>query len=209
MPTIPPAPAPDAMLDAAQPNGTVLEFLNARRSCSAPLLREPGPTPEQLDDILRLAARIPDHRRLAPWRFLIFEGEARHQAGDLIARRYAQCQPSASEEDLALERRRFSTAPIIVAVISSPDFEHKTPVWEQELSAGALCYNLLLVANAAGFAGNWLSYWMAFDAPLCASFGVQAHERIAGFIYLGTNNDKVPERPRPLVKTLTSRWHPA
>ncbi len=206
MPIIPPPPATDAMLACAQPSDEVLAFLNTRRSCPAPALSEPGPDRIELSKLLRLATRVPDHRRLAPWRFIIFDGAAQQQVGTVFAKRFLELHPQASADDLTRERRRFSCAPVVVAVISSPDPAHKTPVWEQELSAGALCYNLLLVANAAGWAGNWLSQWIAFDTKIASDLGLIANERVAGFIHLGTGQEPIRERPRPEIAPLISYW---
>ena len=202
----PEAPAADAMLAATQPSPPVLTFLNARRSFPAAALKEPGPNPEEVSQIVRLAMRVPDHRRLAPWRVMVFEGEARGRAGEVFADRHLALNPHATPEDLDRERRRFCCAPLVIAVISSPDQDHKTPVWEQELSVGALCFNLLLVANAAGWAGSWLTGWMAFDRQIAREFGLQDHERFAGFFHLGTARNMVKERPRPAVEPLLKYW---
>ncbi|MDQ7019197.1 MAG: nitroreductase [Robiginitomaculum sp.] len=202
----PEAPAADAMLAASHPNAKVLAFLNVRRSFPAAALKEPGPNREEISQILRLAMRVPDHRRLSPWRVMVFDGSARARAGEVFAARYRELNPRASVEELDRERRRFCCAPLVIAVISSPDHDHKTPVWEQELSVGALCFNLLLVANAAGWAGSWLTGWMAFDRQIAKEFGLQDHERFAGFFHLGTAKDKVKERPRPVVEPLLSYW---
>ncbi len=202
----PDAPAPNTMLDGTRQSASVLEFLSTRRSFPVAALNAPGPDHEQLQGILKLATRVPDHLCLAPWRFLTFEGNAREQAGALFAQRYGVLHTDALPDELARERRRFCCAPVVIAVISSPNIAHKTPVWEQELSAGALCYNLLLASNAAGWAGVWLSQWMAFDPFIAAEFGLSKDERIAGFIHLGTANQKVKERPRPDLAPLVSSW---
>ncbi len=202
----PEAPAADAMLAASQPDAHVLAFLNTRRSFPAAALKEPGPSREEISQIVRLAMRVPDHRRLSPWRIMVFDGPARARAGEVFAARYRELNPQASTQELDRERRRFCCAPLVIAVISSPDCDHKTPVWEQELSVGALCFNLLLVANAAGWAGSWLTGWMAFDRQIAREFGLQDHERFAGFFHLGTAKDTVKERPRPAVEALLSYW---
>jgi nitroreductase len=204
--TCPDAPEPDAMLAPSQQSEAVLNFLNTRRSSSAPLLRAPGPTGKALQALLRLAMRVPDHRRLSPWRVVVIEGDSRAKAGALFAARYAQLHPEASQERLALEHRRFCCAPTVLAIISSPDKTHKTPVWEQELSTGAFCYNLLLSANASGWAGCWLTGWMAFDEGVAKAFELKSHERFAGFIHLGTSTTSVRERPRPDAAAHISFW---
>ncbi len=201
-----PPPAADALLASARPDAAVLAFLNSRRSCPAPMLHAPGPDAKELAQILRLAARVPDHRRLTPWRFLVFSGKAKEEAGALFASRYEQVHDGASPEDLAREARRFNAAPVVVAVIFSPDAGHKTPLFEQQLSTGALCYNLLLAANASGYAGSWLSGWMAQDEAIATAFGLGKDERIAGFIHLGSASTPVRERPRPDMERLITFW---
>jgi len=150
--------------------------------------------------------RVPDHRRVEPWRCLVFEGDARKTAGQMIADVHASKTPNAEEKDLEIERQRFLRAPVVIGVVSSPDKAHKTPVWEQELSAGAVCQNLLLSANAAGWAGVWLSEWIAFDETVAERFGLAENERFAGFIYIGTATQNAPERARPKIGEKISRW---
>jgi nitroreductase len=204
--TCPDAPKPDAMLAPSQQSEAVLSFLNTRRSSPAPLLRAPGPTGKALQNLLRLAMRVPDHRRLSPWRVVVIEGDGREKAGALFAARYTQLYPDATAECLALERRRFCCAPTVLAIISSPDIAHKTPVWEQELSTGAFCYNLLLSANASGWAGCWLTGWVTFDEGIAKAFDLKTHERFAGFLHLGTSTMPVRERPRPDAEAHISYW---
>lgn len=161
------------------------------------MLTEPGPTGLELNDLLTVAARVPDHRKLEPWRFITFQGEARERFGRHIETVYTLHHPDAPADTLAEERARLLRAPSVVAVISSPIKAHKTPVWEQELSTGAVCFNLLLAANAAGWAGVWLTEWLAYNDQIARILQLDADERIAGFIYLGTPTGMSPERPRP------------
>ncbi len=203
---VPPLPAKGTPLGPAKPSADVLSFLASRRSCPVRNLSAPGPTRDELSQILRLATRVPDHRCLSPWRFIVFEADARQRIGEKFALRYQELYTGATKEELARERTRFTASPVVIAVISSPDTGHKTPVWEQELSTGALCYNLLLTATAVGWAGCWLTQWMAFDACCAKVIGLQEHEKIAGFIHLGTAKEPVPERPRPELNTLLSYW---
>lgn len=179
-----------------------------RRSTSKRGLIAPGPDPAALDDILTVATRVPDHRRLAPWRFLVFEGDARAQFNAKAVDIQKAEHPEATEAMLADTASYFSRAPVVVAVISSPDPSHKTPVWEQELSCGALCQNLLLAANASGWAGCWLTEWIAFSPGINALLGLTEHERIAGYIYLGTAKENPQERLRPDLSSKIQRWQP-
>lgn len=204
----PPAPANSRPLAPARPSADARALLALRRSASKHHLAAPGPSPEDVDELLRVAARVPDHRRLEPWRFIVFEGEARTRFGKAIAEIYDRKTPDAEAQDILTEAARLERAPVVIAVISSPDTAHKTPVWEQELSAGAVCQNLLLAANAAGWAGVWLTEWIAFDDDVSAMMALGPDERIAGFIYLGTASLPSPERARPDMAAKISRWKP-
>ena len=200
------APPPPQCLPPSRPSEETRAFLALRRSAGKLTLSAPGPSAHEVDELLQIAARAPDHRKLEPWRFIVFENESRAQFGQQIANFHAVKHPDASERDLDEERGRFLRAPVVVAVVSSPDKAHKTPVWEQELSCGAVCYNLLLAANAAGWAGCWLTEWLAFDDEVASLLGLTQDERIAGFIYLGTATAEPPERPRPDMSSLITRW---
>lgn len=172
------------------------------------MLTGPGPSTDEVDELLKIAARVPDHRKLEPWRFIVFEGEARVAFGETIAGIRAGQTPDVPEADLEEDRGRLLRAPVVVAVISSPNVAHKTPVWEQELSCGAACYNLLLAANAAGWAGCWLTEWIAFDDKVADLLGLTGNERVAGFVYLGTATGNPPERPRSAIENKATRWTP-
>ena len=204
----PPAPTFGTPLLPTRPSPDARQLIALRRSTGKRNFTEPGPNPAQLDDLLTVAARVPDHRRLAPWRFLVFEGAARDTFNAQAVEIQKQEDPEASETMLADTASYFSRAPVVIAVISSPDPTHKTPVWEQELSCGALCQNLLLIANASGWAGCWLSEWIAFSPGINALLGLTEHERIAGYIYLGTAKEAPQERMRPDLTEKIARWAP-
>ncbi|MBO6687017.1 MAG: nitroreductase [Henriciella sp.] len=194
-PMLPVRPSPDAR-----------QLIALRRSVSKRGLMAPGPDATTLDELLTVAARVPDHRRLAPWRFLVFEGDAREAFNQRAVEIQKREDPDASEIMLTDTAGYFTRAPVVVAVISSPDPTHKTPVWEQELSCGALCQNLLLAANASGWAGCWLTEWIAFSAGINSLLGLTETERIAGYIYLGTAKDTPQERMRPDTASKIKRW---
>ncbi|MEM9169966.1 MAG: nitroreductase family protein, partial [Pseudomonadota bacterium] len=148
-------------LPAAWPSQETLAFLARRRSTTARLLAGPGPDAEALSLMLRIAARAPDHRRVTPFRFIVYEGAARTRAGEALAAAFRTMEPGAADDRVAQERARFERAPVVVAVVSKVDPNHKTPEWEQILTAGAVCQNLLLAALASGFAAQWLTEWYA------------------------------------------------
>ncbi len=183
-------PAPDA-----------INLLLTRRSGSAKAMCKPGPDKAQLAQILKAGARAPDHGKLFPWRFIIFEGDGRERAGDILAA--AAKADGERDKQVEEERARFLRAPVVIGVISSAREQHKIPVWEQEISAGAVCQNILVAATALGFAGNWLTEWYAYHPAVRDGLGLKSGERVAGFIYLGTAKDPLEERPRPEMDMIT------
>lgn len=174
-----------------------LSGLHARRSTPSRLLAEPGPDPAQLAALLAAAVRVPDHGKLAPWRFLRIAGEQRHKLGDLLARRARERDPAAPDAAVEKDRARFSHAPLVLAVIATPTTDHKVPEIEQLLSGGAVCFALLQAAQALGFGAQWLTGWAAYDPVILARLGLAPGERVLGFIHIGTPRDAVPERERP------------
>jgi nitroreductase len=185
-------------------NDAVLRHLATRRSTSAADLASPGPSRASLQAMLTIAARVPDHKKLAPWRFIVIEGAARDRFGAVLARVCASREPEASAIRHETERARFLRAPTIVAVVSSPISHPAAPEWEQVLSAGAVCLNLLHAAAAYGFGAQWLTEWYGYDAQVAAAFGLAPHERIAGFVYIGTPRQRAAERERPDIGAITS-----
>ncbi len=172
-------------------------LLALRRSTPVDLLTEPGPSSDQLQAILKVAARVPDHRRVVPFRFIVIAGAGRERAGAILAEALRKADPDADETRLKGEATRFLRAPIVIAVVSSVDASHKTPEWEQVLTAGAVCQNLLLAASAHGFAASWVTEWASYDLNVMSALGLLPHERIAGFIYIGSARSNPKERPRP------------
>ena len=183
-----------------------LQLLAKRRSTAAAGLRGPGPSAEDLRQMLAIAARVPDHRGVNPFRFVVFEGEARIKAGAVIAEAFKRNQPGAEDAAVAMEAKRFERAPVVVLVVASLNLAHKTPEWEQTLTAGAVCQNLLIAASASGFAAQWLTEWYAYDDEVLRAFGLGETERVAGYVYIGTAAEPPLERPRPELDALISRF---
>ena len=178
-----------------RPAPHAVELLLTRRSGSAKTMDKPGPSKKELAEILKAGARAPDHGKLFPWRFIVFEGKGRERFGDVLAEVLeAEGERSKLIED---ERGRFLRAPIVVGVVSTAREQIKVPVWEQELSAGAVCQNILIAAHALGYVGNWLTEWYAYHPAVKEKIGLKPGERIAGFIYIGTSTVELEERPRP------------
>lgn len=183
-----------------------LSLLKLRRSVPPQFLTAPGPDTAQLQELLTIAARVPDHGKLAPWRFIVFSGPAREQAADVVARVFRDKNPGASDDQVAFERARLLHAPVIVAVVSRAGPHPKIPLWEQELSAGAVCMTMLIAAYAMGFAGSWLTNWFSFDRDVLDAFGLGAEERIAGFVHLGTPASVPADRERPILSDIVSHY---
>lgn len=190
-------------LPASQPNQAFLDFLTQRRSLVAKDMAEPGPTPAQIDQILQLASRVPDHGRLSPWRFVLFQGAERATYGTHLAKIFQLQNPDANEKQIAFEQARLMRAPLVITVIYSPVSESKIPEWEQCLTNGAVCQNMLLAANAMGFAAQWLTEWYAFDPQALAPLKLAEHEKISGFMFIGRAQQDPTERKRPDVPSLT------
>src|SRR5215831_12086986 len=184
-----------------------LELLLRRRSAKAAMLGEPGPSPQQLETILTVAARVPDHKKLEPWRFIVFEGDARALFGRVLLKAcLAEDKDTPSAARLETERTRFLRAPTVVAVISRVTPNPAAPEWEQVLSCGAACLNLCLAANAMGFATCWLTEWYSYSRAVRAALKLADNEKVAGFIYIGTPRERQEDRERPDLDKIATRW---
>jgi nitroreductase len=183
-----------------------IDLLLGRRSAPPQTLTGPGPTNEEIETLLRIASRVPDHGKLAPWRFVLFEGEARDRAGAIAAALLAADAPTVDEARLAAERGRFSRAPLVVAVVSRAAPHIKIPEWEQILSAGAACMTLVVAANAFGYRSAWLTEWCAYDARFREAIGLELHEKIAGFVYIGRPSASIEDRVRPELEAIVTRF---
>lgn len=185
------------MDERAPVNDALRRYLETRRSVPALRLNGPVPEREEIEAMLSIASRVPDHGKLAPWRFIVYRGEVRARLGGELAE-IAGRRAELDEEQKRIELERLTRAPLVVAVVSRTDPLHpKIPEWEQILSAGAVCYGLCMAANALGFGANWLTEWLAFDPEALATLGVAEGERVAGFIHIGTPDFAPPDRPRP------------
>jgi len=178
-----------------------LALLARRRSSSAQTLRAPGPTAAELDDLIRLAARVPDHGKLNPWRFVVMEGAPKAQLVERLAG-LAESQDNPTKAKAALAK--LSSPPTTVMVVFSPKPPVK-PLWEQELSAGAVCMSLLIAAEAMGLGANWITDWYAYDEAARPWLGLNEGEQVAGFIHLGQPSEPPLERVRPDLSVLTTR----
>ena len=183
-----------------------IALLKRRRSVPPPLMTGPGPADEDLATILTIASRVPDHGKLTPWRFVAFEGRARERAGRIALDIRLADKPELDEAGRAEEQRRFARAPLVVAVVSRAAPHAKIPEWEQILSAGAVCMNMIVAARALGFSATWLTGWPAYDARFRAAIGLAEHERIAGFIHIGRAAATIEDRPRPPLDAILTKF---
>ena len=183
-----------------------LELLSTRSSFKAVELIAPGPSAAEIDKLLTIACRVPDHGKLAPWRFIVFEGDARLAAGAAIATAFRAKYPDAKPEHVEFERKRLAHAPLVIAVVSRAGPHVKIPEWEQVLSAGAAAMNLVLAAHALGYAASWVTEWCAYDRGVLDALGLGANERIAGFIHIGRSSGPPADRPRPPLDEVATRF---
>jgi nitroreductase len=184
---------------------TPLSLLSTRRSGKPRDLVAPGPDDAQLEQILEIAARTPDHGKLAPWRFVIVPADKRARLAEVITAAYRAERPQAARLEIEALEQFATQAPTLVVVLSSPKVDSHIPLWEQQLSAGAAGMNLLHAAHALGFAGGWLTGWAAYSDAVRDAFGAEP-ERVAGFIFLGTPVKQLEERPRPDLQKIISNW---
>jgi nitroreductase len=186
----------------------IIDHLLTRRSVSANSLGEPGPNEREIEEILTAAARVPDHKKLVPWRFLLFWGEARKEFGKVLAEICRSEEKDPTEFRLEIEANRFMRAPLVIAVISRVVKNVAAPEWEQVLSAGAACQNLLIAATALGYGAQWITEWYGYSQGVRAALKLADNERVAGFVYIGTAKEKPEERERPALADIAHPWRP-
>src|ERR1041384_3720194 len=183
-----------------------IDLLKTRRSVKPIELAGPGPIADELATLLTIASRVPDHGKLTPWRFIVFEGDARLKAGEALAKIFKTNNPQATDEQVGFERNRLARAPLVVAVVSRAAPHVKIPEWEQVLSAGAAAMNLVTAAHALGFAANWITEWYAYDRRVLDALGLAPHEKIAGFVHIGRPAKPPEDRPRPPLADIVTRF---
>lgn len=183
-----------------------LELLKTRRSVKPMELTGPAPNQSDIDTLLTIASRVPDHGKLTPWRFIVFEGDARLAAGEVIAQTFRATRPDAAPDQVEFERQRLARAPLVIAVISRSGPHVKIPEWEQQLSAGASTMSLVLAAYALGYAASWITEWYAYDRTVLDALGLSAEERIAGFVHIGRPAKPPEERDRPKLEAIVTRY---
>lgn len=184
----------------------IIDFLLTRNSAPIPELRAPAPSDAEIETLLRAATRVPDHGRLEPWRFIIYRGDARIEVGKKLAELAERREGPLAEGRRNQELARFSRAPLVIGVVSSPKPNAKIPQWEMFLSGGAAAMNLVIAANALGYGANWITNWYSDNEEGRTLLGLAPHERVVGFIHIGSYDGPAPERPRPDVAKLYSDY---
>jgi nitroreductase len=188
---------------------TVLDpitLLRTRRSLKPIELAGPGPSPAEIDTLLGIASRVPDHGKLVPWRFVIFTGDARLKAGEAIAAAFRAKYPDATADQVEVERKRLARAPVVIAVVSRAAPHVKIPEWEQVLSSGAAAMNLVVAAHALGYGAAWITEWYAYDRAVLDALGLAQHEKIAGFVHIGRPVQVPEDRVRPALADIVTRF---
>ena len=184
-----------------------VSLLTTRRSVKPVELAGPAPSANEIETLLTIASRVPDHGKLTPWRFIVFEGDARLHIGTALATAFSTDRPDATDDQIAFERQRLARAPLVIAVVSRAAPHAKIPEWEQVMSAGAATMNLVTAAHALGFAANWITEWYAYDRRILDAMGLSAHERIAGFVHIGRPARPPEDRPRPALSDIVTRYN--
>lgn len=182
------------------------DYLLTRRSVGMAFLQEPGPNADELEQMLTIATRVPDHGKLTPWRLVLIAGDDRAKAGQALAEIAARKTPGLDEASLEIERQRFLPAPLTIGVLSAPQPHPKVPEFEQLLSAGNVALNLSHAAFALGFGASWVTRWYAFDAEAATMLGAREGERFVGFVQIGTPTTVIEDRPRPALADIVRRW---
>ena len=187
-------------------NSAVLEFLSNRKSAPIGELGLPGPDDDDIQTMLQIASRVPDHGKLAPWRFILYRGEERRRIGELIADLAERQQGGLSDVARQKEQERFSRAPLVIGVINTPRAHPKIPDWEKFLSGAAAAMNLLLAANALGYGANWITNWYSDEPEGRRILGLAPDERVVGFVHIGSFEGEISERRRPDLDKLVSDY---
>ncbi len=189
-------------------NPALRDYLLTRRSVGQAFLADPAPTGEDLKTLLTIATRVPDHGKLAPWRLVLFSGDARAAAGDKIAEIARRKRPELDEAGIEIERRQFLPAPLVIGVVSTAKPHVKIPEFEQLLSAGNVAFNLVHGAYALGYAATWITRWYTFDSEAALALGTKEGERFVGFVHIGTPTAAIEDRPRPDLAEIVTEWRP-
>lgn len=180
----------------------LIDYLRERHSTPVAQIKGPGPEEAELEEILTSAVRVPDHGKIAPWRLVVYRGDVCRTLGEKFLELALEQNPDMTDAAKAAELARFTRAPIVVGVISTAAPHAKIPEWEQVLSSGAVCLNMLMACEARGYVANWRTEWVAYDTKALAALGVKEGEKVAGFVHIGSSDFPTPDRPRPQLSDI-------
>jgi nitroreductase len=180
----------------------LIDYLRERHSTPVAQIKGPGPEEAELEEILTSAVRVPDHGKIAPWRLVVYRGDVCKSLGETFLTLALEQNPEMTDAARQAELARFTRAPVVVGVISTAAQHAKIPEWEQVLSSGAVCLNMLMACEARGYVANWRTEWVAYDAKALAALGIGEGERVAGFIHIGSSDFPTPDRPRPQLSDI-------
>ncbi len=190
----------------------VINFLQSRRSVVAKKMLPVEPSDDQVANIIRCGLRVPDHSNVQPWRIIVLKGDTRQKFSEQVVLPAAEANAAKSNEEMTdtlreLELARLLRGGIVIAVLSKPVVPHKIPIWEQQLSAGAVCSHLLIAAQSLDFAAQWITEWLAYDPTIIKALGGNPeHDLVAGFIHIGGKAEAPNERKRPDESEIVSYW---
>ena len=193
-------------MSAVSQTNSVIDLLLTRRSLVAAKITQPGPSPEELEIILRCATQVPDHGKLTPWHIQVVQGDARSDVGRIWGDIFKRKNPDATDEQITFEYERPTRAPLML-VISTKIENERIPEWEQILSGAAVCQNALIAAHALGYHAQWLSEWPNYDDDVKFEMGLSPEDRFLGFIYVGTASEPTVERARPKLEDVITHWN--
>lgn len=182
----------------------LIDYLKQRHSTPVAQFKEPGPSQDEIEAILTISSRVPDHGKIAPWRFIVYRGDIRRTLGEQFLALSLENSPEMTETAKEAERGRFLRAPLVIAVVSTAGPHAKVPEWEQVLSAGAVCLNMLMAAEAHGYVANWRTEWISYDERAFPALGLKPGEKVAGFVHIGSSDFPTPDRPRPELSDIVT-----
>lgn len=185
----------------------LIDYFLTRRSVTLPFLAEPAPDAAELETMLTIAARVPDHGKLAPWRMITYSGDQRVAVGERLAEIAKANNPNISDEQLEVERTQFLPAPLTIGVVSTASIHPKIPEFEQLISAGCVAFNLVHAAFALGYGAHWVTRWFAYDDEAATMLGAKEGERFVGFVHIGTPQTRLEDRDRPAIADIVSKWN--
>ncbi len=194
------------MSNNSQVNKQVIEYLKTRRSVPLPFLQEPGPSAKELEEILTIGTRVPDHAKMVPWRLITYSGQARAIIGKKLAEMALARNPDMDEDAIKTEKNQFLPAPLTIGVLSKTSEHFKVAKIEQILSAGAVALNLVHGANAFGYGAHWVTRWFAYDKEAAEMLGANDGEQFVAFVHIGTATRRLEERDRPALSDIVSEW---